>query len=936
MAERRRDTDSSVPPPDKSLTSTVEKLYVSQQHAFQVKGTRAPSATTSECKLCDTKFANEIEYNAHLALESHIVKEKFRIDRKSLMSKSKIIVKLNSEKYTEDIFVREGVPYTAPVTILNEGEEECQVLGVFDFICNTGINITWPTFPQVLRPGHFITGTLSYELHIPESYTSILLVLIQSPTERSYVWKEMVFRVQPEFLDDLKPSSPYKTLSKSFRKQKEAPIVPGEPLPPIPSRLVPVRKLKQYETSSVLRRILNTGLQPKDNLSPNDVQELTKVRSLLKMNAVTPGVTSIEEKDYVPFFRHLLYIEEHQMENDIHMYDVDDEEMQTIPNSKLLSLQVPGLSENRPSVLRGDSVYVMIQGNDSVKYEGKVHEVRESDVRLGFHKSFRDKFLPKMKLHVEYSFNRWPLRVQHRALEMMRNHSVSHALFPKQHVATPRNVTITTWFNKKIRENPQQQQAVRNIVSGTSYPAPYLIFGPPGTGKTVTVVEAITQLYHLHKSSAHLLVCAPSNSAANEVTKRLLISGQGHIPDSDVLRLFASSYNPKSIPSQLKKCCNYNGEFYYPSVDEIMQYAVVIVTLSSAGRLVTGGIPAGHFSHLFIDESSQAMEPETLVPVGGLFTSEKEKGKLFGQLVLAGDPKQLGPVLRSPVASKLGLGTSLLERLMNQCDLYKKDECSNQYNAAVLTKLVKNFRSHKKILTIPNDMFYDNELQACGDTSLTSLACDWEGLPMANFPLIFHGVKGTDEREKTSPSYFNVAEIGRVMKYVERLLQDRLKGRKLNQQDIGVITPYRKQVEKLKKKFGEKKWNDITVGTVEEFQGQERLVIIISTVRSRKELLQEDYKFGLGFLKNPKRFNVAMTRAKALLIIVGDPDVLQCDLHWRELILYCRQNGGYVGHPLKLMPLPQQMEQLNFKLSSLTIEAQGVRNEAEAGWRRDI
>lgn len=73
-------------------------------------------------------------------------------------------------------------------------------------------------------------------------------------------------------------------------------------------------------------------------------------------------------------------------------------------------------------------------------------------------------------------------------------------------------------------------------------------------------------------------------------------------------------------------------------------------------RLVTGGIPAGHFSHLFIDESGQAVEPETLIPVGGLFTSEKENGRLFGQLVLAGDPKQLGPILRSPVAINLGLG----------------------------------------------------------------------------------------------------------------------------------------------------------------------------------------------------------------------------------------------------------------------------------------
>jgi hypothetical protein len=77
-------------------------------------------------------------------------------------------------------------------------------------------------------------------------------------------------------------------------------------------------------------------------------------------------------------------------------------------------------------------------------------------------------------------------------------------------------------------------------------------------------------------------------------------------------------------------------------------------------RLVTGGIPAGHFSHLFIDESGHAVEPEALIPVAGLFTSEKEKHKLLGQLVLAGDPKQLGPLLRSPVAITLGLGECLV------------------------------------------------------------------------------------------------------------------------------------------------------------------------------------------------------------------------------------------------------------------------------------
>ena len=87
-------------------------------------------------------------------------------------------------------------------------------------------------------------------------------------------------------------------------------------------------------------------------------------------------------------------------------------------------------------------------------------------------------------------------------------------------------------------------------------------------------------------------------------------------------------------------------------------------------RLVTGGIPAGHFSHLFIDESGHAVEPEALIPVAGLFTSDKEKYKLFGQLVLAGDPKQLGPLLRSPVAIALGLGECLVSVYSLSISLY--------------------------------------------------------------------------------------------------------------------------------------------------------------------------------------------------------------------------------------------------------------------------
>jgi len=126
-----------------------------------------------------------------------------------------------------------------------------------------------------------------------------------------------------------------------------------------------------------------------------------------------------------------------------------------------------------------------------------------------------------------------------------------------------------------------------------------------------------------------------------------------------------------------------------------------------------------------------------------------------------------------------------------------------------------------------------------------------------------------------------------------------MKGTGLTLDQIGVVTPYRKQVERLRTHLKAKGSELVKVGSVEEFQGQERRVIIISCVRSNKEHIAFDYKHNLGFLKNPKRFNVAVTRAKQLLIIIGNPNVLQCDKHWAELIRYCKQNGSCVGIPVQ-------------------------------------
>lgn len=135
------------------------------------------------------------------------------------------------------------------------------------------------------------------------------------------------------------------------------------------------------------------------------------------------------------------------------------------------------------------------------------------------------------------------------------------------------------------------------------------------------------------------------------------------------------------------------------------------------------------------------------------------------------------------------------------------------------------------------------------------------------------------------------------MKYLNDLISNRLKGRLITQSDIGVIAPYRKQVQKIRKACEKKNWNDLTIGSVEQFQGQERLIIIVSTVRSKPKLLEYDNKFHLGFLNNPKRFNVALTRAKALVIVVGNPNLLQYETYWRMFIQYCIDNKCMTGAP---------------------------------------
>ncbi|KAM6044388.1 LOW QUALITY PROTEIN: helicase MOV-10 [Chlamydotis macqueenii] len=792
----------------------------------------------------------------------------------------------------------------------------------------------------------------------------VVFEFTKEPDEPFSIGRCIAAVAESQLAKDLGPSAPFQPYQASL--QRPVTVITEEGIPPdsfLKNDLEREIPLGTYQYPKSLKDTILLG--PNASASSS----WAAMRSLLE--------APLQAGNYQQKFQLLLHLEEIQMEVDIRRYDMQDVPM--VQDRGMLVLDVPGVAENRPSVLKGDHLFAHLSSERDhsplVQYKGYVHGVELEKVRLGFSSKLQKKFVNNLRFDVTFTFSRLPLQVQHRAAALAMQRSLSSLLFPTAscHKSLFSGPFQPRWFDRKLQANEEQCRAVTHIVTGMSRPAPYLVFGPPGTGKTVTLVEAIKQVWTCFKD-ARILACAPSNSATDLLCQRLIKD----IAPRDIYRLIASSRNYQEVPADIRPCCNWDDEkscYVYPSKEQLGRYRILITTLVTAGRsegrglshhpwragwglpcesspagqqgggveeggwsgepllrgrarggwtaswgdaeaaslhfsprLVSANFPSGFFSHVFIDECGQAVEPESVVAIAGLLAAMDEKtNPNGGQLVLAGDPQQLGPVLRSPLAIEHGLGTSLLERLMLHNSLYKKS--SGGYNPQFVTKLLWNYRSHEAILRIPNELFYDSELKACESDELDvrSLYCAWEELPKKGFPIIFHGVCGEDRREAKSPSFFNTAEIEVLVHYLKKLLQSRGKGGcpSVPPREVGIISPYRKQVEKIRKAITSldpvlRRLPDIgllKVGSVEEFQGQERRIILISTVRSCSEYLQLDQTFKLGFLKNPKRLNVAITRAKALLIVVGNPAVLSKDHHWQRFLRYCREEGGYTGCP---------------------------------------
>ncbi|XP_051168910.1 putative helicase mov-10-B.2 [Leptopilina boulardi] len=618
-----------------------------------------------------------------------------------------------------------------------------------------------------------------------------------------------------------------------------------------------LEEIPSYNVPKELVEVLKNLLKP-NMMKTNDKFWTCFIKKL-------PEINDIDECDFFEMFKKLLYLEE--------CYSNDSLDN----NLKKKNIRISGANKDGHFTIclnknDDDDLSFLKEGNnvDVQKIETRFKIVQKHSFEiikvspraiileaLNYY-TFKKQHTLNDVYFMELDYSNWPIRVCQFALELLfnSNGSLNSFFLYNDLLAIKSEVHIIKWFNETVAKNPEQIQAVKRIVGRSSYPSPYLVFGPPGTGKTATIVEAVCQI---NKRGNNVLICTPSNAAADEITRRLL---KYKIPDDDIYRMTSKSVERKNIPNDVKICMNFErGGIEYLHSSEIKFKKIVIATLVSSARFLRLGTLNHYFNYIFIDEAGQATKPETMIP----FAITKKNFDC--QIVMSGDPKQLGPV----VMTKHG------EHLL---------EFPN-----FITKLVQNYRSHETILRLPNDMFYDGELVACAGENV-KIAENWTILPKKKFPIIFHAVHGYEEINSLH-SVANEEEAKIVIKYVEKLLDDGFNGVEINDNNIGIVTPFRSQTSLITEILNQKELFNIAVGTVESFQGQEKDIIIVSLVRSA--VFKHEGKYHVGFLSDEKRFNVTITRAKSLLIVIGHPKVLQIDNCWRAFIKYCKNNDACCG-----------------------------------------
>ena len=564
-------------------------------------------------------------------------------------------------------------------------------------------------------------------------------------------------------------------------------------------------------------------------------------------------------------------------------------------------------NHNEPHQFSGGKVASLFSNNttESGTLNGTIKVLGPNKVRLSLNVDELPDWCDDGKLGINLLFDESSYREMDIALEKVINASnnrLAHLRDVMYKLKEPQMQKLDP-FLYIPNLNKSQNQAVLTILAARDIA---IIHGPPGTGKTTTLVQAIRQTLFSEKQ---VLVCSSSNTAVDLLTEKL------HREGITVLRLgnpariseevlmntldakVAAHESYKDLKSYRKTAEEYfrmagkykrtfgkeereQRQLFYQEARKILHDARVLedyiiseqfdkaqviacTPVVSSGRMMRDK----QFSTVFIDEAAQALEPMCWIPISR-----------SNRVVFAGDHFQLPPTVKSKAAEAQGLKETLFERAMKI------------QNVSVM--LNTQYRMHEHIMNFSNKKFYEGNLKA--DISVKETLLDTQDL-LLNTALDFIDTAGCGYTEIINPESLSIAnpeEAQLLIKHLKMVLAQIALSKDAGKRiTIGIISPYKEQVQYLTNQINadeelEPYKSKIAIKTVDGFQGQERDIIYISMVRSNDQR-------EIGFLSDIRRMNVALTRAKKKLVVIGDSATIGNHSFYKDFLDYAESIGAY-------------------------------------------
>ncbi len=442
--------------------------------------------------------------------------------------------------------------------------------------------------------------------------------------------------------------------------------------------------------------------------------------------------------------------------------------------------------------------------------------------------------------------------------------------------------------------NRTQEDAVNKVLQAKDVA---IVHGPPGTGKTTTLVEAI---YETLRRENQVLVCAQSNMAVDWISEKLVDRGINVLRIGNPTRVndkmlsftyerrfeahpdYTLLWSIRKAIRDLRSHRKRGSDSYHQKLERLKERAtelevrinaqlfgearVIACTLvGSANRLLEGQ----KFGTLFIDEAAQALEAACWIPI-----------RRVSRVIFAGDHCQLPPTIKSFAALKAGLGKTLMERIVEN-------------HPETVTLLKMQYRMNEEIMRFSSDWFYGNQVESAPEVkyrSILDLDIPMTWIDTSEFSEYsdhseYSDISFKEQFVGESFGRINKAEAELTLLALEQYFKKIGKARILDERlDVGVISPYRAQVQYLRRLFKKREFfkpyrHLISVNTVDGFQGQERDIILISLVRANDE-------GRIGFLRDLRRMNVAITRARMKLIILSDASTMTRHPFYKKLYEY--------------------------------------------------